>query len=250
MNLNLKQNRDSFDIMIATRLLDLQPTSFIDTDGEQTVQAILSKGSPVQRIYGVESLRISKDAIDLSRMNTSGIPILDSHKIDSITAAIGKLQNAWVADGALHGILKFNKTEGGVRAAGMVKRGELGGISVGYRVTEWEVRNGKGQVVDPDSIAWGGEDSTFVGKHWELLEVSLCSVPAESSAHVRHHSDLHDRIYLPGRLADIRCRMEIRQRIMERQSELESHSDTRNTDLRTIRLPRSDLVFYGRPEAL
>jgi HK97 family phage prohead protease len=247
VNLNLKRD---FDVMIATRLLDLQPNSFNDTDGEQTVQAILSKGSPVQRIYGIESLRISKDAIDLSRMNTSGIPILDSHKIDSITAAIGKLQNAWVADGALHGILKFNKTEGGVRAAGMVKRGELGGISVGYRVTEWEVRNGKGQVVDPDSIAWGGEDSTFVGKHWELLEVSLVTVPAESAAHVRHHSDLHDRVYLPtlpARLNDIRTRMEVRQRILERQGELESHSDA---DLRTIRLPRSDLVFYGNPEML
>jgi HK97 family phage prohead protease len=247
----MKQNRDSFDIMIATRLLDLQPSSF--NDDEQTVQAILSKGSPVQRIYGVESLRISKDAIDLSRMQSSGIPVLDSHKIDSIGAALGKVQHAWVADGALHGILKFNKTEAGIRAAGLVQRGELGGISVGYRVTEWEVRNGKGQVVNPDSIAWGGEDSTFVGKHWELLEVSLVTVPAESAAHVRHQDDLHDRIYLPtlpGRLNDIRVRMEIRQRIMERQSELASHSDTRDADLRTIRLPRSDLVFYGRPEAL
>jgi HK97 family phage prohead protease len=247
---NLKQCRDTL-VMISTRLLDLKPISF--NDDEQTVQAILSKGSPVQRLYGVESLRISKDAIDLSRMQSSGIPVLDSHKIDSIGAALGKVQHAWVGDGALHGILKFNKTEAGIRAAGLVQRGELGGISVGYRVTEWEVRNGKGQVVNPDSIAWGGEDSTFVGKHWELLEVSLVTVPAESAAHVRHHSDLHDRVYLPtlpGRLADIRCRMEIRQRIMERQSELESHSDTRDADLRTIRLPRSDLVFYGNPEML
>jgi HK97 family phage prohead protease len=249
----VKQNRDTFDIMIATRLLDLQPTSFIDTDGEQTVQAILSKGSPVQRIYGIESLRISKDAIDLSRMNTSGIPILDSHKVDSIAAALGKLQNAWVADGASHGILKFNKTEGGVRAAGMVKRGELSGISVGYRVLTWEIRDAKGRVVDPDNAAWGGEDQTFVGKNWELLEVSLVTVPAEAAARVRHHSDLHDRIYLPtlpGRLNDIRVRMEIRQRVTERQSELASHSDTRDADLRTIRLPRSDLVFYGNPEML
>jgi HK97 family phage prohead protease len=243
----MKQNRDSFDLMIATRLLDLQPSSFNDIDGEQTVQAVLSKGSPVQRIYGVESLRISKDAIDLSRMNTSGIPVLDSHKIDSIGAALGRLQHAWVADGALHGVLQFNQTEAGANAAGMVKRGELTGISVGYRVLAWEIRDGKGRVVDPDSAAWGGADQTFVGKNWELLEVSLCSVPAESSAHVRHHSDLHDRVYptLPGRLNDIRVRMEIRQRIT-----LASHSDTRDADLRTIRLPRSDLVFYGRPEAL
>jgi HK97 family phage prohead protease len=248
---NLKQCRDTFDVMISTRLIDLRPSSFDDDAG--TVQAVLSKGSPVARIYGTESLRISKDAIDLSRMQSSGIPVLDSHKIDSIGAALGRLQLAWVADGALHGVLKFNQTEAGVRAAGMVKRGELGGISIGYRTTLWEVRDSKGRVIDPDTAAWGSENSTFVAKEWELLEVSLCSVPAESSAHVRHQDDLHDRIYLPtlpGRLNDIRVRMEIRQRLTERQSELASHSDTRDADLRTIRLPRSDLVFYGNPEAL
>jgi HK97 family phage prohead protease len=245
------QHRDTFDVKIATRLLDLLPTSF--DESEQTVQAILSKGSPVQRVYGIESLRISKDAIDLTRMQSSGIPILDSHKIDSIDAALGKLQHAWVADGALHGLIKFNQTEAGIRAAGMIKRGELSGISVGYRVTEWEVRDGKGKVIDPDTAAWGGEDSTFVGKHWELLEVSLVTVPAERAAHVRHQNDLHDRVYLPtlpACLNDIRTRMEIRQRLLERQCELESHGNARDDDLRTIRLPRSDLLFYGAPEKM
>jgi hypothetical protein len=247
----IMQHRDSIDIKIATRLLSLQPTSF--DDDTHTVEAILSKGSPVQRVYGVESLRISKDAIDLSRLNTSGIPILDSHKIDSIDAALGKLQSAWVADGALKGLVKFNQTDAGMRAEGMVRRGELGGISVGYRVTEWEVRDAKGKVIDPDSVAWGGESATFVGKHWELLEVSLCAVPADVASGFRNQSDLHDRVYLaplPALLADIRTRMEIRQRLAERQSELELHSDTRDDDLRTIRLPRSDLIFYGNAETM
>jgi Caudovirus prohead serine protease len=245
------QHRDSIDIKIATRLLDLHPTSF--DDDTHTVEAILSKGSPVQRVYGVESLRISKDAIDLSRLSTSGIPILDSHKIDSIDAALGKLQSAWVANGALHGRIKFNQTDAGIRAEGMVARGELGGISVGYKVTEWEVRDDKGKVIDPDSVAWGGEESTFVGRRWELLEVSLVSCPADTASGFRNQSDLHDRVYfptLPACLNDVRTRMEIRQRIMERQAEFESCSDMRDDDLRTVRLPRSDLIFYGNAETM
>jgi hypothetical protein len=135
-----------------------------------------------------------------------------------------------------------------MRAEGMVKRGELGGISVGYKV-----RDAKGKVIDPDSVAWGGEDSTFVEKQWELLEVSLCAVPADAASGFRNQTDLHDRVYmptLPACLNDIRTRMEIRQRIIERQAEFESCSDTRNDDLRTIRLPRSDLVFYGNAGAI
>jgi hypothetical protein len=163
------------------------------------------------------------------------------------------LQSAWVADGALKGRVKFNQTDAGMRAEGMVRRGELGGISVGYRVTEWEVRDAKGKVIDPDSVAWGGEDSTFVGRRWELLEVSLCAVPADVASGFRNQSDLHDRVYLPtlpACLNDIRTRMEIRQRLAERQGELELHSDRRDDDLRTIRLPRSDLIFYGNAEAM
>jgi hypothetical protein len=114
-------------------------------DGKQRVPGMDGGAVSRQRVYGVESLRISKDAIDLSRMQSSGIPILDSHKIDSIDAALGKLQSAWVIDGALKGRVRFNQTGAGVRAEGMVRRGELGGISVGYRVTEWEVRDAQGQ---------------------------------------------------------------------------------------------------------
>jgi hypothetical protein len=34
----------------------------------------------------------------------------------------------------------FNRTDAGTRAEGMIKRGELGGVSIGYRVLEWGCR--------------------------------------------------------------------------------------------------------------
>jgi hypothetical protein len=51
---------------------------------------------------------------------------------------------------------------------------------VGYRVLEWEVEDAKGTIIDPDSGKWGDDDLTFVGKNWELLEVSICAVSADA----------------------------------------------------------------------
>lgn len=218
--MTMMTRRGVLDLTISTRLLDLRPTSF--SDSEHTVEAILSMGSPVPRIYGIESLRITKDAIDLSRMRTTGIPVIDSHQQTSIDHALGKLTDAWVSKGGLYGVIKFNRTDAGMRAEGMIKRGELGGISVGYRVTEWEVQDGDGNIIDPDHFRWGDDDLTFVGKKWELLEVSICAVPADAQSGFRN-IDLVDRAYLappPPHLADIRARMAARQRMYDRQQAL------------------------------
>jgi HK97 family phage prohead protease len=214
-------HRGVLDLQISTRLLDLRPTSFDDT--EHTVEAILSMGSPVPRFYGIESLRITKDAIDLSRMQTTGIPVIDSHQQTSIDHALGKLTDAWVSNGGLFGVIKFNRTDAGMRAEGMIKRGELGGVSVGYRVLEWEVQDGDGNILDPDHFRWGDDDLTFVGKNWELLEVSICAVPADAQSGFRN-IELFDRAYLsslPPHLVDIHARMLARARMVERQSEMQ-----------------------------
>jgi hypothetical protein len=86
-------------------------------------------GSPVQRFYGIESLRIASDPIDLSRLQTTGIPVIDSHQQTSIDHALGKLTHASVSKDALHGVIKFNRTESGMRAEGMVRRDELAALA-------------------------------------------------------------------------------------------------------------------------
>lgn len=218
--------RGFLDLQLSTRLRDLQPTS---VDAQlHTVQAILSKGSPVQRIFGIEALRISKDAIDLSRLRTTGIPMLDSHQQTSIEHALGRLTDAWIADGALHGVIRFNETDSGMRAEGMVRRGELGGISVGYRVLDWLIEDAKGNIIDPDHVRWGDDDLRFVGNKWELLEVSICAVPADAAAGFRDSGDLIDQAYFPPappHLVDIRARMMARQRMMERKARCGSIDD-------------------------
>ena len=65
----------------------------------------------------------------------------------------------------------------------MVSRGEISGISAqGYRVDEWEVKDADGNVIDPNRLRWddNSDDLTFTATRWELLEVSLVTIPADA----------------------------------------------------------------------
>jgi phage head maturation protease len=185
------------------------PASF---DAEtRSVTAVLSRGSPVSRYFGVEKLRIGKEAVDLSRLDKGGIMVLDSHTQASISNSIGRLTRVWFEGSSLYGRIRFNETVEGERAMGMVGRGEITSVSIGYVVDKWQVRDADGNVLDPeyDRIR-PGDDLTFEAVKWRLLEASLVSVPADGEAMIRSY---------PGRAIGARAaalaRMRLRQRTME-----------------------------------
>src|SRR5258708_31294860 len=107
-------------------------------------------GSPVKRFYGTEILRVDPQSVIIDRLIGSGIPLLDSHRQIGIGNALGKVTRIWFSGGALMGKLAFNGTTEGRKAEGMVARGEISGVSAGYRVEEWEVSDADGNVIDPD----------------------------------------------------------------------------------------------------
>lgn len=178
-----------------------------------TVDAVISVGSAVKRAYGTEMLRIAPAAVDLSRLHDGGIPLLDHHQQAGIDSILGRVTNAWFERGALVGRIKFNQTEKGQKAEGMVARGELTGISAGYRVEEWEITDADGDLVDERDIGWD-DDLTFTATRWQLFEASLVGVPADAVAGVRSISN-------PNELADIRARMLARQRMFDRMAQLD-----------------------------
>jgi hypothetical protein len=199
--------------LIETRFTSTAQLSY---DAEsRTVDAVISRGSPVTRFYGTEILRISPDAVIIDRLISGGIPLLDSHNQGGIGNSLGRVQRVWFSGGALMGKLAFNGTTEGRKAEGMVKRGEISGISAGYRVDEWEVSDGDGNVIDPETSQWRWDESdrlTYTATRWELLEASLVLVPADASASIRSlGGDRSD-------LTDIRGRMLSRQRMATRQS--------------------------------
>src|SRR5664280_2151548 len=106
---------------VEKRLQDLSPATY--DEEHRTVDAVLSRGSPVQRVYGLEKLEISRKAVDLSRMTTSGISVLDSHQQVGIANSLGKLTRVWIETDstgrALMGTIRFHETREGKKAEAM-----------------------------------------------------------------------------------------------------------------------------------
>jgi hypothetical protein len=50
----------------STRVVDLAPSSY--DAASHTVEAVISMGSPVRRVYGTEVLRIHESAVDTKRV--------------------------------------------------------------------------------------------------------------------------------------------------------------------------------------
>ena len=189
-----------------------------------TVEAVLSAGAIVRRDYGKEVLLNTTAAGNLERLTTCGIPLIDSHNISGIGAVLGRLVRAWFDRGRLMGLLAFDDSENGQNAEGLVSRGTVRGISIGYRVDEWEITDDEGDVVDPGRLRFDGE-YTFTAKRWTLCEVSLTSCPADSNAFVRSFGSS-----VPigaAAVSDILARMRARQRIAERNHANEDTASSR-----------------------
>jgi phage head maturation protease len=207
-------------------LIEHREHRFVDTvaapltydEISRSVDATLSMGNPVRRFYGREVLRIDPQSVIVDRLIAGGIPLLNSHAQGDITSALGRVTRVWFDRGALMGKLKFNETKEGRIAEGMVRRGEISSVSVGYRVEEWEITDENGDIVDPevDRVRWDDE-LTFTATRWELLEASLVCVPADASASIRTlgGGDKH---------ADVRARMLARQTISARQAMYEAQA--------------------------
>jgi HK97 family phage prohead protease len=155
-----------------TRDLSLTPESYDAT--ARTVEAILSAGTAVRRYYFTEELEISQEAIDVSRVAGGICPLLDTHNQYELNAVIGRILAVRIEKGQLIGVLQFADTEAGRAVEARVAAGELRAISIGYRVTKW-------QITATDE----NDHETWRAVAWELLEASLVPVPADPNAVVR-----------------------------------------------------------------
>jgi phage head maturation protease len=194
------------------------PVSYNKND--HSVEAVISTGAAVERPYGTEVLRISPGAVDLSRLHDGGgIPLLDHHSQAGIDSVLGRLTDAWFDRGALVGRFKFAQTEQGKKAEGMVARGELSGISAGYRVDQWEIRDASGDLIDPDKdrVRWD-DDLTYTATRWQLFEASLVDVPADSASMIRSLGGYNE-------LANAKARMAARARMVSRLGRLRLGDD-------------------------
>jgi hypothetical protein len=226
--------------------------------------AVLSTDSKVRK--GRNFLVIKTKGIDLSRE----VPMLDCHSLGN--PPLGHLADVWISnvdDGLLMGTLVFDDTRAGRSAFAMVERGELNGVSCGFEFTDISIQDRDGVALDDETALKRQDDPNliFCVRHSILNEISLCLQPVDPCAIVRACSidavyremtkqvdetvqrllhpespSQHDgsllRTIIPGRETILHGAPEqiLRHRI----------SDTRDDDdLRTIRSPRNDMIFYG-----
>lgn len=131
---------------------------------------VLATGVRVRRSWYSEELDMSASAVDLSRALQNQVRLLFNHNSND---PIGVVFNVRLEGGVLLARVRFNDTDRGREFAGMVERGELTGISIGYDVRTWTL------------VETTEDHDVWRATAWSLLEGSLVSVPADPSAGVR-----------------------------------------------------------------
>ena len=140
-----------------------------------------SSEEPYERYWGVEILSHAEGALDLTRLNTIGC-VLYNHNRDKV---LGKVLRAWVEDGRGYAEIEFDDDAEADVIYQKVKSGTLKGVSVGYRVSNWEE-------VAANKLS---SDGRFTGPceiavKWEAYEISIVSVPADPTVGVgRSHEE-------------------------------------------------------------
>jgi hypothetical protein len=253
----------------------------------RTVEIAICHGTPIERAYGMERLRIGASSIDLSRMrNDCAIPLLDSLREDSVLERnLGKLINVRIQDSTVWGTVRFHQTSKGREAAELVAANKVSAVTA-YEVLEMEVYDAKNRRVDPNNAGRADEAGiVFEITRWQIAALGL--VRADLAA----DSDHQDRSYTPispavaeifermvsrhmasgddgKRVSGRRARPEINRTIFDDADQGASDEGriiaaigarmrsrqkliecSGNTDWRDVRLP-PDMIFYGSPEAL
>lgn len=139
--------------------------SFDEESG--TVTMAVSSSTPVERWFGQEILSHEKGAIRTNRLK-NGVALLFNHNYD---AQVGRSQSFELGD-PLHVTAGFGPSDFAQEKMRDVKAGILVDVSIGYIVHEWEITEDKNGV------------RTYLAVDWELLEVSLVTVPADPTVGV------------------------------------------------------------------
>jgi HK97 family phage major capsid protein/HK97 family phage prohead protease len=129
---------------------------------ERTIDLSFSSEEPVDRMFGAEVLAHGKGNARLERLN-AGAPVLFNHNLDDLR---GVVEKAWIGDDRRgHATIRMANNADGQKALDLINDGVLRNVSFMYRVHEWEPQGETGYRVTD----------------WEALEISLVTVPADST---------------------------------------------------------------------
>lgn len=176
-------------------------THSIEADGirsineeERSAELSFSSDSEVDMGWYTEVLEHKASSVDLKRLKTSGC-LLYNHNRDKV---IGRLEDIRIEDGKGRCRAVFDKDAESEVIWQKVLCGTLKNTSVSYRRHKTEERK-------------DGEKTTYITTRWEPLEVSIVSVPADTSVGVGRSCE-----YGTNMLSVCKCRLQINKNIQRR----------------------------------
>ena len=146
------------------------------TEGEErTMELSFSSEMPYERWFGAEILDHGEGAVNLKRLKEIGCVLFNHNR----NAVIGKVVKAWIENGRGKAQIRFDEDEQSEVIYQKVKNGTLKGVSVGYRVDNWET-------VAPGKKSTDGrfKGPCEVAKRWSPYEISIVSIPADDTVGV------------------------------------------------------------------
>ena len=156
--------------MVQLRDLNREPlrrVASFDASAVETESRLLefsfSSEAPVARWFGDEVLSHAAESVDLTRLN-DGAPLLWNHNPDQV---LGVVERGWIDEEKKRGMVsvRFSRSAFAEEKLADIRDGILRNVSVGYSIS------------DADQ----SRDGSIVATSWQPHEVSVVSVPADTS---------------------------------------------------------------------
>lgn len=167
-----------------TRAASVAPSTF--DAARNTVEVIWSTGAKVDRMdwwtgeRWIEELDMSANAVDLSRLNSGSAPLLNTHSAMTLEDQIGVVERAWIEAGQGRAVVRLSNRDDMESIIRDVRDGIIRNLSVGYRVTSWQVTE-DGGVKTKRATAWQPHEISFVPLPADAGAVTR-SLPAQQEA--------------------------------------------------------------------
>ena len=170
-----KEDDDDYERLDRSTLVFRASDAEMVDEDDRRVRMSLSSEEPVERAFGMEVLRHSDDAVDLSRMNSGHAPLLLDH---DMTKQIGVVERTYLdqAERRLRAVVRFGKGALAREIYDDVKDGIRSNVSIGYQIREMEPKNER--------------DGTVAISGWVPYEASIVSVPADASVGVNRAAEI------------------------------------------------------------
>lgn len=139
-------------------------------DDQRRATLAFSSEMPVDRGWGIEVLDHSPDSIDMEFIGSGRAPLLVDHEMSDQVGVVERISLG--SDRVARAVVRFGKSARAEEIYQDVKDGIRSNVSVGYVINEM-VSDGK-----------EGDREVFRATRWMPLEISIVSIPADTSVGV------------------------------------------------------------------